>query len=118
MGGATKGFYDGSHEFPTANNFTNAPGTEQFGFNLRDNTNPVVGFDPDGAGLVADLTNSQYSTINQYSYDDTGSNQTLAAKTAPSAAARYTMSFVANISPITPAGTYKAHLIFVATGTF
>jgi len=117
-GGATKGFYDGAHEFPTANNFTSAPGTEQFGFNLRANTVPTVGSEPDGAGLVADLTNSQYSTVNQYSYDDTGSNETLAAKVAPSTAARYTMSFVANISPITPAGTYKAHLIFVATGTF
>jgi hypothetical protein len=117
-GGPTKGFYNGAHEFAVANNFTSAVGVEQFGFNLRNNSVPLVGFDPDAAGLVADLTNPQYGTVDQYSYNDTGSNSLLAAKAVPTLSARYTLSYVANISPITSAGTYKARQIFIVTATF
>jgi hypothetical protein len=118
LGGATKGFYNGVHEFitGTVSQFTSTPGTEQFGFNLRNNT--LVGFDPDGSGLLADLTNADYATANRYSYNDTGASTTLVTKTNPSTSARYTMSYLANISGVTPGGTYKAHQIFVITATF
>jgi hypothetical protein len=119
LGGATKGFYNGAHEFAVANQFTSTVGSEQFGFNLRANTIPSLGFDPDGNGLLADLTNPDYATVNKYSYNDTGLFVALASKTAPnSASARYSLSYVANISPVTPGGTYKAHQIFVITATF
>jgi hypothetical protein len=118
LGGPTKGFWNGAHEFPVVTNFTSTPGTEQFGFNLRANTVPVFGADPDAAGLVTDLTNPQYSTVNQYSYNDTGTAIVLASKAAPSASARYTLAYLANISSLTPAGTYQAHQVFVATAAF
>jgi len=119
LGGATKGFYNGAHEFAVSNQFTSTIGTEQFGFNLRANTTPAVGFDPDGNGLVADLTNADYGTVDRFSYNDTGASTILAQKSAPNAAtARYTMSYIANISATTPGGTYKAHQIFVITATF
>ena len=118
-GGVTKGFYDGAHEFAVANLFASTPGTEQFGFNLRANTTPAVGFDPDGSGLVADLINPDYSTVDRFSYDDTGSAVILAAKaTSNAAAARYTLSYLANISAVTPGGVYKAHQVFVITATY
>jgi hypothetical protein len=118
LGGPSKGFWNGAHEFPVVTSFTSTPGTEQFGFNLRANTVPVFGADPDAAGLVADLTNPQYSTVNQYSYDDTGTSIVLASKVAPSASARYTLAYLANISSLTPGGTYQSHQVFVATATF
>jgi len=119
LGGATKGFWNGAHEFAVSNQFTSTQGTEQFGFNLRANTTPAVGFDPDGNGLVADLTNADYGTVDRFSYNDTGASTILAQKSAPNAAtARYTMSYVANISATTPGGTYKAHQIFVITATY
>jgi hypothetical protein len=118
LGGPTKGFWNGAHEFPVVTNFTSTPGTEQFGFNLRANTVPVFGADPDAAGLVTDLTNPQYSTVNQYSYNDTGTAIVLASKVAPSTSARYTLAYLANISTLTPGGTYTAHQVFVATAAF
>jgi len=119
LGGATKGFWNGAHEFAVANQFTSTQGTEQFGFNLRANTTPAVGFDPDGNGLVADLTNADYGTVDRFSYNDTGSSTILAQKSSPNAAtARYTMSYIANISSTTQGGTYKAHQIFVLTATY
>jgi hypothetical protein len=128
MGGITKGFWNGGHEFGTLpsstngggtyTNFTSTPGTEQFGFNLRANTVPVFGADPDMAGLVTDLINPQYSVANQYSYDDSGSAIALASKSSPTSSARYTLGYLANISSLTPGGTYRAHQVFVATATF
>jgi hypothetical protein len=119
LGGATKGFYNGAHEFPSVNQFTSTQGSEQFGFNLRANTTPAVGFDPDGNGLVADLTNADYGTTDRFSYNDTGTPTILAQKSVPNAAtARYTMSYIANISSTTQGGTYKAHQVFVITATF
>jgi hypothetical protein len=127
LGGPTRGFWNGAHEFgtlPSSPNgsgtftqFTSTPGTEQFGFNLRDNV--TFGFDPDGNGLVADLLNPDYATVNRFSYDDSGNAVPLAQKTSPNAAAaRYTISYLANINPLTPGGTYTAHQVFVIVATY
>jgi hypothetical protein len=118
LGGPDKGFWNGTHEFPVANVFTSTPGTEQFGFNLRDNASPDFGIDPDGTGLVSDLTNPNYSTVDRFSYNDTGSSSTLAQKGGPNISSRYTISYLANISSSTPGGLYLAHQIFTCTATF
>ena len=118
LGGPAKGFSDGVHEFPVANQFTVAPGAEQFGFNLRANTTPVVGGDPEFAGALSDLTNADYATANRFSYDDTGNSLILATKSGPSTVARYTLSYVADIAASTPGGTYLAHQLFTCTATF
>jgi hypothetical protein len=119
LANGTKGFWNGSHEFPApVSQFASASDTEQFGFNLRDNTTPNVGSEPDGSGLVADLVNADYGTLDRFSYNDSGSPVVLAQKTAPSSSARYTLSYVANVNALTPAGTYQAHQIFICTATF
>jgi hypothetical protein len=118
LGGPDKGFFNGLHEFPVSNVFTSAPGTEQFGFNLRDNSAPDFGIDPDGTGVVSDLTNPNYSTVNRFSYNDTGFSSTLAQKGGPNISSRYTISYLANINSSTPSGTYLAHQIFTCTATF
>jgi hypothetical protein len=119
LGGASKGFWNGTHEFPAPiSQFASSPGIEQFGFNLRNNAIPNVGSDPDGSGLVADLVNPDYSTVDRFSYNDTGNPIVLAQKPAPALSARYTLAYVANASALTPAGTYQAHQIFICTATF
>jgi hypothetical protein len=127
LANGTQGFWNGAHEFGTApssgngsgvfTQFASTPGTEQFGFNLRNNTS--FGSDPDNNGLLADLLNPDYGTISKFSYDDSGNSVNLAQKTSPNpAAARYTLSYLANVNPLTPGGTYQAHQVFVIVATY
>jgi len=124
LGGAEKGFNNGIHEFDTGgangtvSQFTTTPGTEQFGFNLRANTIPTFGANPDVSGALSDLTNSDYSTQNRYSYDDSGSSVMLVSRGGVVTSARYTMAFVASIAKTTPGGTYMAHQVLTCTANF
>lgn len=124
LGGPGKGFNNGTHEFDndgvggTVNQFVSTPGIEQFGFNLRANTDPLVGANPDQSAALSDLANVNYSTLNRFSYDDSGNPTSLVTKASQTLAARYTLSFVANIADKTPGGTYLAYQIFICTATF
>jgi hypothetical protein len=124
LGGPAKGFYNGAHEFDnggvggTVSKFTSTPGVEQFGLNLRANSTPALGSNPDQSAVLSDLPNSDYSTVNRFSYDDTGNAIVLASRGTPTNSARYTLSYVANVATSTPGGTYVAHQIFTCTATF
>jgi len=82
-----------------------------FGFNLRANTTPAVGFDPEAA-VWSPTDQPRLLHRRPLSYDDTGSAVILAAKATSNAAARYTLSYLANISAVTRAAVYKAHQVF------
>ncbi|MDB5175545.1 MAG: exported protein of unknown function [Candidatus Saccharibacteria bacterium] len=94
-------------------------GTEQFGINLVANTLPTTfGADPTqgpdtsfGFGQVA----VDYSSPNIYKYvkDDT-----IALSTASSSYTNYTISYLFNISNVTPGGTYSLEHDLVATATY
>jgi hypothetical protein len=94
-------------------------GTEQFGINLRANTSPATfGAEPvqvpDGTfsfGTVA----SGYSTVNQYRYVK---GETIASSGRSSGETDYTISYIMNISSVTPGGTYTMDHNLVATATF
>jgi hypothetical protein len=101
---------------------TSATGTEQFGINLVANSSPQsIGAapqqdpdfptDPFGFGEVA----ASYGTANQYHYSD---GEIIARSLQSSGTTRYTISYLANMSPVTPAGTYTMNHILVATSTF
>jgi len=99
------------------------PGTEEFGINLVDNTTPNIGANslnvPDDS--FADGTvNSGYNTPDQFKYG-VGDIIAHAAATAGNQAVGrtdYTISYIANISAITPAGTYVMVHDIVVTGTY
>jgi len=100
-----------------------APGAagsvERFGMNLAANTSPTTF----GAApvQVPDSTfsfgtaNSNYNTANQYMYVN---GDTLASSTKSSGQTDYTISYILNITNVTPGGTYTMNQAIVATSTF
>ena len=94
-----------------------SPGTEQFGVNLVANTTPV------NFGAAPVQTNSYafgqaatgYNTANNFRYNK---GDIVAQATQSSSVTNYTMSYLFNISPVTPAGSYTFNHILVATATY
>lgn len=94
-------------------------GDEQFGMNLVGNTSPTTfGADPThnpdatfSFGQVA----PDYSTANFYKYVK---GDTVAYSTSSSSQTTYTVSYIFNISNVTPGGTYNMRHVLVATGTY
>lgn len=94
-------------------------GTEQFGINLRANTNPTTfGADPshspDGSfsfGYAA----PGYNTANLYKYDK---GDVIAQSDSSSGRTDYTISYIYNIGPLSPAGTYIFVQDLVVIGTY
>ncbi len=96
-----------------------SPGTEQFGMNVVANTLPATfGADP---VQVPDNTFSfgtvaaGYGTPNTYKYNK---GDTIATSSKSSGETDYTVSFIYDISDLTPDGTYEFNGTFVATSTF
>ncbi len=94
-------------------------GVEQFGINLRANTSPVTfGADP---VQVPDNTFSfggaagGYSTANQFRYVP---GETVASATQSSGQTNYTVSYIVNISSVTPGGNYTGKQGFICVGTY
>ncbi len=96
-----------------------ATSQEQFGMNLVANTLPTnFGANalqaPDSSfsfGFAA----SGYDTPNKFKY---ASGDVIAKSLKSSGRTDYTVSYIVNISPLTPAGAYSAEQVFVATATF
>lgn len=95
-------------------------GTEQFGINLRANTSPATfGADPapqpDGTFAFGQAATG-YSTVNQYKYVP---GDTIAqTNTSGWGLTNYTISYIANIAPLTPAGSYSMVHDLVVIATF
>ncbi len=99
------------------------PGTEEFGINLVDNSSPDIGANslnvPDNS--FADGTvNAGYNTVNQFKYGVGDIIAHSAATAGNQAVGRtdYTISYIANVSAITPAGTYVMVHDVVVSGTY
>ncbi|HEX5395315.1 MAG TPA: hypothetical protein VFW52_03140 [Candidatus Saccharimonadales bacterium] len=97
-----------------------APGTEEFGINLVANTSPTTfGNDPSpqpdntfATGQAA----AGYGTQNQFKYNP---GDVIAQSNANGwGLTNYTISYIANISLLTPAGSYSAEQDLVAVATF
>lgn len=102
-------------------NIPSAPsaGTEQFGINLVANTNPVAfGANP---VKVPDNTfaygqvNSQYAVPDTFKYTK---GDTVAYSTESSSDTQFTISYLFNISNVTPGGEYNLHHVLVTTATY
>lgn len=94
---------------------SSSPGTAGFGINLKSNSSPSVGANPTtNAGTCGVATN--YNSTNQFTWIASTTTD-ITAVTAP-ADCVYTVSYVANISSVTPAGSYSSATTYVATGTF
>lgn len=100
--------------FPAAS----TAGTEQFGINLRANTTPIVGADPvqvPSTEFSFGMPAGDYNTTNSYKYIN---GDIIATSSSSSGQTNYTLSMIANISPVTPAGQYKSDLSIVVVSSF
>ena len=93
-------------------------GTEQFGINLVHNTSPNVGANPvqvPNSSFSFGAAAGGYDTPNRYKYVP---GDTIAYSNSSSGETDYTISYIYNISNVTPGGTYDFNDILVATSTF
>jgi hypothetical protein len=94
-------------------------GNEQFGINLRANSSPATfGANPAQAPDTTfgfGYATAGYDTANQYKY---ANGDTIAKSDSSSGETDYTISYIFNISNITPGGTYILQHNLVATSTF
>ena len=103
-------------------------GTEQFGLNTVLNSVAGVGANPVQVpsssfsyGVAGDGTTGAFGSTRPYTISDKyrfNSGDTIASAPSSSGETDYTATFMANISNLTPGGTYQANLVLVATGTF
>lgn len=106
-----------------------SPGTEQFGINLVAN-NSCAGVANGNGGTISGSSNpvevpsssfsfgaaaSGYNTACQFKYVN---GDTIASSNSSSGETDYTMSYVFNVKPLTPAGTYTMTQTIIATSTF
>lgn len=95
------------------------PGTEQFGINLVANTSPATfGANPvqvPSSTFSFGAASPGYNTTNLYKYVP---GDSIAYSNSSSGETDYTISYIYNISSITPGGTYSFNDVLVATATF
>lgn len=111
----------GSHEIDTmAATAVSQPGIEQFGVNLVANTspssfgaNPFNGTIPNNFGFGEATPN--YGTTNQFRYVP---GESVAQAPKSSGRTDYTMSYIINVTSITPGGAYKSDQTIIVTGTY
>jgi hypothetical protein len=97
-------------------------GTEQFGINLAANTTPTTfGVNPvqvPDSSFGYGFASINYDTPNNYMYAEGASQGTVAESLSSTSETDYTISYIFNISHVTPGGTYSFHHVLVATATY
>lgn len=88
-------------------------GVSQFGMNLRANTTPSGGQDPQGLGLSAAVA-PNYSKPNFFSFK---SEDVIVSATSPDVA-KYTITYIVNVPKGQAPGYYVSTLTYIALATF
>lgn len=92
---------------------TSAPGTGQFGINLRSNSSPIIGDEP--TGYPAGNLDGGYSTPNKFKFQN-GDN--LVTATTTSDYEKFTVSYITNIASTQAAGIYTTTLTYICLANF
>jgi hypothetical protein len=119
LGGNAPTNNSGGHELnhitsPTASTL----GTEQFGINLRTNTLPPIGADPQqepDSSFSYGAPTTDYNTPDEFKYV---SGDTIASSVVSSGKTTYTMTMIANIATTTFGGAYKGTLTLVVVPVY
>lgn len=91
-------------------------GQEQFGINLVANTSPVsLGANPDNGQFGYGTAATNYDTADNYRFV---SGETIASAPKTSGMTTYTISYIVNVSSLTPAGDYTGTQTILCTGTY
>ena len=100
-----------------------AQGTEQFGINLMDNTNPDIGTamsnEPDDT-FADGAIGTGYDVVDQFRYVDGEAIVSSPATVGRQGTGKtnYTISYIANVTTLTPAGTYTMNHNLIAVPTY
>jgi hypothetical protein len=89
------------------------PGNNQFGINLRANSNPPAGQDPNGVGNASPTAN--YGIANQFTFN---AGDSIASSALPSDYNRMTVSYLANVNHNQNPGVYSTTLTYLAIAQF
>ncbi len=89
-----------------------APGTSQFGINLRANSAPVVGQDPIGPGTSS--VEPDFNSPNQFVLK----NGTMTSSSTSTDYKVFTVSYLVNVPPGQAPGVYTSTLTYIATVSF
>jgi hypothetical protein len=91
-------------------------GAEQFGINLVANTSPSsFGTNPDHGQFGFGSASTNYGTTNNYRFV---SGETIASAPKSSGTTVYTISYIINVSSLTPGGQYSGNQTILCTATF
>lgn len=91
-------------------------GVEQFGINLVANTQPAsFGADPDNGQFGFGEAALNYNTPNSYRYVN---GETIAMAPKSSGVTEYTISYIVNVTSLTPGGHYDSNQTIIITGTY
>lgn len=98
---------------PLTDRSSSTPGESQFGLNLRQNSSPSVGANPQGSssGRAA----NDYNQPNQYKFEN---GDLIAQSNSSTAFTRYTVSYIVNVSDEQAPGSYSTALIYTAVASF
>jgi hypothetical protein len=104
---------------PMTSATTSNQGTEQFGINLVANSSPsTFGSDPapqPNSGYAYGTAASGYDTDGIFKYN---AGDTIATSPKGIGQTNFTISYIANISPITPGGVYSVDQVLVVVATY
>ncbi len=108
---------NGTHTLPAmATTGVSQIGVEQFGINLVANTLPSsVGANPNNGQFGFGLASTNYATSNRYRYV---SGETVASAPKSSGVTIYTISYLINVTSLTPGGQYTSDQTIIVTGTY
>lgn len=108
---------NGSHVIsPLSTTSTSSAGAEQFGINLVANTSPVsVGANPDNGSFGFGQVAAAYGTPNQYRFVN---GEIIAQAPKSSGETIYTISYLINVTALTPGGRYDSNQTIIVTGTY
>lgn len=90
-----------------------APGNQQFGINLVDNSSPNIGQNPDGIGIINPT--SRYGQVNKFAFI---SGDTIATSPDATDIRKLTASYIVNVPPSQPPGVYTATITYICTAAF
>lgn len=100
---------------PLISRTNSVPGVSQFGLNLRQNTNPTVGTNPQQGPVGSGAARGDYAIPNQFAFNN---GAIVAGSLISSGFTRYTVSYIVNIADSQPPGIYATSLQYTALATF
>jgi hypothetical protein len=98
---------------PLSSTSASHPGTDEFGINLRKNTNPSVGVDPLGDGTAEPYDG--YNNPNLFSFVP---GSMLSGSTESTDYNLMTVSYLTNVSSSQPPGVYNTTITYLASAQF